>query len=58
MIVIQHLTLISGKDTRVHYLLPLAIFGLEKCALEKKRLTNDSQTLLRLERQMFRIPES
>ena len=30
-------------------LLLMAIFGPKKCAREKMRLTNDSQTLLRLE---------
>ena len=47
------------KDAVVMNNLPLmAIFDPKKCAREKMRLTNDSQTLLRLEWQMVEFLES
>ena len=36
MIAIRYLSPITGKDTRVQYLLPVAIFGPEKCTRRKK----------------------
>ena len=46
------------KDVIMSYLLLVAIFDPKKCAREKMRLTNDSQTLLRLEQRMVHFLES